>query len=44
MITDDQWAISTIKDGLKLEFLEKPPFSGIRETVVNAINLFYNRR
>ena len=40
MITDDQWVISTIKDGLKLEFLEIPPFSGIRETVVNAQNQF----
>ena len=33
-ITSDQWVISTIKDGYKLEFLNIPAFSGIRPTVV----------
>ncbi|MCG8045731.1 MAG: hypothetical protein JAY66_08610 [Candidatus Thiodiazotropha taylori] len=40
LITDDQWVISTIRDGLKLEFLKIPPFSGIKETVVNVQNHF----
>ena len=38
-ITDDQWILSTIRDGLKLEFLTMPPFSGIKQTVVNAQDL-----
>ena len=38
-ITQDQWVLATIKEGLKLEFLTKPPFSGIRQTNVNALNL-----
>ena len=38
LLTDDQWVISTIRDGSKLKFLEIPPFSVIKETVVNAQN------
>ena len=38
LITDDQSVISTTRDGLKLEFLEIPPCSGLKETVVNAQN------
>ena len=37
-ITQDQWVLSTIKEGLKLEFIAKPPFSGIRKTNVNVQN------
>ena len=37
-ITDDKWVLSTIANGYKLEFQSLPPFSGIRETVVNANN------
>ena len=35
---DDKWILSTIANGYKLEFQSLPPFSGIRETVVNANN------
>ena len=38
LITDYQWVISTIRDGLKLEFLEISLFSRIKEIVVNAQN------
>ena len=38
-ITNDQWVLSTIKEGLKLEFLSIPPFSGVKETHVNVQNL-----
>lgn len=38
LITDDKWVLSTIAKGYKLEFQNFPPFSGIRETVVNASN------
>ena len=31
--------MSTIRDGLKLEFLTMPPFSRIKQTVVNAQDL-----
>jgi len=34
-ITSDQW-VSTIKEGYKLEFLEKPKFTGVRPTVVQS--------
>ena len=40
LITEYQWIISTIRDGLKLDFLEIPPFSGIKETVVNVQNQY----
>ena len=35
-ITDDKWVLSTMANGYKLEFQSLLPFSGIRETVVNA--------
>ena len=38
LITDDKWVLSTIANGYKLEFQNLPPFSGIRETHVNASN------
>ena len=38
LITDDKWVLSTIANGYKLEFQNLPPFSGIRETHVNANN------
>ena len=31
-ITNDQWVLSTTKEGSKLEFLSIPPFSGVKET------------
>lgn len=37
-ITQDQWVLSVIREGLKFEFMAKPPFSGIRHTNVNAQN------
>ena len=33
-ITRDQWVLNIIKEGYKLEFIQKPPFSGIKETKV----------
>lgn len=33
-ITSDQWVLSVIKEGYKLEFLQKPQFGGIRNTNV----------
>lgn len=38
-ITNDQWVLSIIKEGYKLEFLQKPKFQGIRETKVNLKDL-----
>ena len=34
-ITDDQWVLSIIQEGCKLEFIKKPPQSGIRKTLVS---------
>ena len=34
-ITRDQWLFDLIRNGCKLEFIQKPPFSGIIETKVN---------
>jgi hypothetical protein len=34
-ITDDQWVLSIIQEGYKLEFIEKPPQSRIRKTLVS---------
>ena len=34
-ITNDKWVLSTIKNGLKMDFLKIPKFSGIKETKVN---------
>ena len=33
-ITDDQWVLSVIEEGYKLEFIKNPPQSGIKETLV----------
>lgn len=38
-ITQDQWVLSVIKEGYKLEFNQIPPFLGVKETHVNAKNL-----
>lgn len=35
-ITDDQWVLNTLKEGLKLEFLQIPKFSGIKHTSVSC--------
>ena len=37
-ITDDQWVLSVI-EGYKLEFLQKPPQTGIRQTSATTENL-----
>jgi hypothetical protein len=31
-ITKKKWVLSVIKEGYKLEFLQKPPFQGIKST------------
>ena len=38
-ITTDKWILSIIKEGYQLEFIQKPPFLGIKQTLVNAKNL-----
>ena len=38
-ITDDQWVLSLIEEGYKLEFIQKPPQSGMKETIVPRKNL-----
>lgn len=38
MITNDQWVLSVLKQGYKLEFQQIPPFTGIRQTHANARN------
>ena len=38
-ITQDRWVLSVMKEGLKLEFISKPPFSGVRQTNASAQNL-----
>ena len=38
-ITNDQWVLSIIREGLKLDFLSIPPFSGVRETHVDVQKL-----
>jgi hypothetical protein len=38
-ITDDQWIISIMKEGYKLEFLKKLLGSGIKETSVFSKNI-----
>ena len=37
-ITSDKWVLDTIKTGYKLEFLEKPPFQGVKATNVPLEN------
>lgn len=34
-ITNDQWVLSVIREGYKLEFLQAPPFSGVKQTLVS---------
>ena len=34
LITQDNWVLSIIKEGYKLEFLQKPPFLGVKKTVI----------
>ena len=38
-ITDDQWVLSLIEEGYKLEFIQKPPQSRLKETIVPRKNL-----
>ncbi|CAC5399049.1 unnamed protein product [Mytilus coruscus] len=38
-ITDDQWVLTTLQEGLKLEFQETPRLTGIKHTSINARNL-----
>ena len=38
-ITTDQWVISIIEMGYKLEFLQRPQFVGIKKTIVSQENL-----
>lgn len=33
-VTSDKWVLELIQDGYKLEFIQKPPFRGIKATVV----------
>ena len=33
-ITDDQWVLSVIEEGYKLEFIQKPPQTAIKQTLV----------
>ncbi|CAC5420875.1 unnamed protein product [Mytilus coruscus] len=42
-ITDDQWVLKTLQEGLKLEFQETPHLTGIKHTSVNARNLSRDR-
>ena len=35
-ITSDKWVLELIREGYKLEFMRKPPFRGIKETVVSV--------
>ena len=32
LITQDKWVLSVLKEGYKLEFIQKPKFLGIKET------------
>lgn len=38
-ITDDKWVLSTIANGLKLDFLSKPKWEGVKQTYVDAKHL-----
>lgn len=38
-ITDDKWVLQTLKEGLKLEFLNSPIQTGVRKTIVNFLIL-----
>jgi hypothetical protein len=38
-ITQDNWVLSIIQQGYKLEFLEKPVFNGVKESTVNVKKL-----
>ena len=44
MITDDRWVLSTIKNGLKLEFTQIPNFTGVKITNAppNQMKLIYS--
>ena len=39
-ITQDQWVLSVLREGLKLDFLSKPPFTGVRQTNVSAQHVY----
>ncbi|CAC5417774.1 unnamed protein product [Mytilus coruscus] len=39
-ITDDQWVLTTLQEGLKLEFQETPRLTGIKHTSINERNLY----
>lgn len=38
-ITNDQWVLDLIREGYKFEFLEKPKFNDIKQTIVNKEKL-----
>lgn len=38
-ITNDQWVLDTIKNGLKIEFMQIPKFAGIKQTRVHPERL-----
>lgn len=38
-ITQDKWVLSVMREGYQLDFLEKFPFIGVKETKVSAKNL-----
>ena len=38
-ITDDEWVLSVVQEGYKLEFVKKPLFSGVKETKIAFQNV-----
>ena len=38
MITTDQWVLSIIEEGYKLEFLQRPAWTGIKKTIISHKN------
>lgn len=38
-LTDDNWVLSIIKEGYKLEFQAKPPKTGVKQTFAPAKSL-----
>jgi hypothetical protein len=38
-IATDQWVLSIIKEGYKLEFFQKPSWTGIKKTIISQKNV-----
>ena len=38
ILTQDQWFLSVLKEGLKLDFMTEPPFAEVRQSNVNLHN------